>query len=598
MKTTISAISPLQVFKRDDPGSFDRDLGSPGMGGFRQEAVTPTLSSYWRKNTSSLEAVEMANLLRALRKVAGHLGENIGRIEFSGMSTDGKHGILIEPETVMGQYPVPADKVDFLVGLVVHQAIHRMEWSDHVWKVLEPVMAEMMPRAMVIFQKLVRIGESIFMDLCSDQTVFGFYTKIARDKAIGLDRCRFFSDRPCIDTLMTLWWDRAFSPDNTFDVPVDYETPFEELTLLTRNLKAISQSAAKVTHRCDQRISLYQNTWIKLEPAIISWKIMDKHLFWFFYPKSPGVEKKQSTRKLFRKTKALPLVLARDIERRLCSDSVDLTPLIRSVAGYENETVAPMSHWDFHAESRPVVDRKMVGRLRAVFAHYAERNTLTSRGLAGGRIDRRRLYRVAVGGRCFKSIHRIPNLDWGVGLLVDASGSMRGSKWQLVENTIATIHKALSGYQNRLSAWAYFEVSGICMISRLIAKNRLFSVPPAGQTASGQAIIAAASMMPKNVQRNLLIHITDGESNFGCDVSYGLEYCRLRKIQLITLGCGYKNRPAMERQYGRAIEFIDYFEQLPKAMETLFKWIFIYGNGKNRFPHTRSKDCAKGYAHA
>jgi hypothetical protein len=598
MKTTINAIKPAQVRKADDVEFFARDMESPGPGIFPLDEKFLGLSSYWRKNTSSLESLELANLLRALRKVAGHLGDNIGRIEFSGMSTDGNHGILIEPETIMGQYPVPADKVDFLVGLVVHQAIHRMEWSDHVWKVLETVMAEMTPRTMVIFHKLVRIGESIFMDLCSEQTVFGLYTKIPRDKAIGQYRRRFASDRPCVDTLMTMWWESAFSHGATSDRPDDYEASFKELTRLTGDLTAISKSASGVTRRCDQRVSLYRDTWIKLEPAITHWKIVDKHLFWFSYPKSPGVKKKQTTRPCFRKTKTLPLVLARDIEKRLCGGSADLTPLIRSVAGYENETVAPMSHWDFHGQSHPVVDRKMIGRLRAVFAHYAERNALTSRGLTSGRIDRRRLYRAVCGGRCFKSTDRIPHLDWSVGLLVDASGSMRGSKWQMVENTIATIHRALSGYQNRLSAWAYFEVSGICMISRLIAKKRLFAVPPAGQTASGQAIIAAASMMPENVNRNLLIHITDGESNFGCDVSYGLEYCRLRKIQLITLGCGYKNRPAMEHQYGRTIEFIDYFEQLPKAMENLFKWMFIYGNGKTRFPHTRPKDCVKGYAHA
>ncbi|MEZ4602915.1 MAG: hypothetical protein R2861_05750 [Desulfobacterales bacterium] len=47
----------------------------------------------------------------------------------------------------------------------------------------------------------------------------------------------------------------------------------------------------------------------------------------------------------------------------------------------------------------------------------------------------------------------------------------------MVENTVANIHKAFTGYQNRLSAWAYFEVNGISMISRLVQKNRLFSVP-------------------------------------------------------------------------------------------------------------------------
>jgi hypothetical protein len=66
-----------------------------------------------------------------------------------------------------------------------------------------------------------------------------------------------------------------------------------------------------------------------------------------------------------------------------------------------------------------------------------------------------------------------------------------------------------------------------------------------------------------------------------------MAYCRQRNIQLITLGCGYKDRPAMEDQYGRSIQFIDYFEQLPRAMETLFKWAFVYGGGTLRFTNIR-----------
>jgi hypothetical protein len=116
------------------------------------------------------------------------------------------------------------------------------------------------------------------------------------------------------------------------------------------------------------------------------------------------------------------------------------------------------------------------------------------------------------------------------------------------------------------------------MISKLLKGNNLLSIPPSGQTASGQAIIAAANMMPGKIKRNILIHITDGESNFGCDVSYGIEFCRQKKIHLITLGCGYKNKKAMEDQYNKAIQFVDYFEQLPQAMEKLFKWTFLYGD--------------------
>jgi hypothetical protein len=580
MKTATCAIRPHQ---RGEFASFNRASRkniSPAPEGASVKNAVRGISDCWRKNTSSLEAVELANLLRALRKVAGHLGDNVGRIDYTGMSMVCDHGILIEPDTVMGQYPVPAEKVDFLVGLVVHEALHRREWTDHVWKLLEPAMDAMTPRAKVIFQKFVNTGERIYTDLRSDQSVFGLYTRIARGKAIDLEEKRFSKAGPCVDRLLTTWWRCAFGSGKA--AAKEYDALLMAFSKITEELKTMAHRPGGVIRCCEERAGLYRDTWKKIESSIISWKVIDKHLQWFSYSKNCANREKQTKDRSTDKNKTPTQILLQKIETRLSADAVDITPLIRSVAGFDNETVAPMSRWDFQTASRPVVDRKMIGRLRSVFAHYADRNTLMSRGLESGHIDRRRLHRAWVDGRCFKAVDRIPSPDWSVGLLVDASGSMRGNKWQMVENTIATIHKALSGDHNRLNAWAYFEVSGICMISRLIDKNRLFSVPPAGQTASGQAIIAAAGMMPGNAKRRLLIHITDGESNFGCDVSYGLEFCRERNIQLITLGCGYKDRPAMEAQYGRSIQFIDYFEQLPRAMEMLFKWAFVYGNEKTR----------------
>ena len=578
MKTAINATNPAQRMAATPAADFSRKKISDQV----PTTQMPGLSAYWRKNTSSLEAAELANLLRALRKVAGHLGDNIGRIEFTGMSTACDHGILIEPEPLMGKYPVPAEKVDFLVGLVVHEAMHRIEWSDHVWKLLEPEMDKMTPREKVIFQKFVFTGENIYKDFRAEPTVFGLYTRIVRDKAIGLDRCKFSKAGPCVDILMVTWLESAFDKRMNSGTIFDDDPILVELEQVSGKLKTNALGSAGVIRRCEKRADLYRHAWENLASLFKNMKIVDMHLHWFSYLKKSRNQANVAAGQGAGKTKKPPLILIQDIEKRLCEDAVDLTPLIRSVAGYDNDSVAPMSRWDFQAASHPVVDRKMIGRLKSVFAHYADRNSLMSRGLERGRIDRRRLHRAGVDGRCFKTVDRIPNPDWNVGLLVDASGSMRGNKWQMVENTIATIHKALSGYRNRLSAWAYFEVSGICMISRLISKNRLFSVPPAGQTASGQAIIAAASMMPENIKRNLLIHITDGESNFGCDVSFGMEYCRKRNIQLITLGCGYRDRLAMEHQYGRSIQFIDYFEQLPDAMETLFRWTFVYGGEKFR----------------
>jgi len=219
----------------------------------------------------------------------------------------------------------------------------------------------------------------------------------------------------------------------------------------------------------------------------------------------------------------------------------------------------------------------MVGRLRAIFRSYAAPRRLVSRGLVAGRVDPRRLHRAPVTGRCFRQDERVPNLDWNVTLLLDASGSMRGGKWRMVEHTVANLHRALTGFHNRLQAYAYFEVDGVCMISRLTGERGLFSVPPSGQTASGQALIAAAYFMPPGRTRRLLLHVTDGESNFGCDVAHGIRFCAARGVRLLTLGCGIQNRPALERQYGNPLQILEHFGPLPAAVERLLRWAFVYG---------------------
>jgi hypothetical protein len=103
------------------------------------------------------------------------------------------------------------------------------------------------------------------------------------------------------------------------------------------------------------------------------------------------------------------------------------------------------------------------------------------------------------------------------------------------------------------------------------------SISPSGQTPSGQALIAAAYFLPKDRKRKLIIHITDGASNCGCEVEYGIQYCAEQHVQLITLGCGLEDRQEMVKQYGRSVQFLDHFGQLPAAIEKLLKWAFLYG---------------------
>jgi hypothetical protein len=350
------------------------------------------------------------------------------------------------------------------------------------------------------------------------------------------------------------------------------------LERLGTELSAVAGMKRRVTERCERRAELYRESWPAIQDLISSWRVIDKTLHWYPFLTEPQAKKPDPGDEEQTPTAtALPPALLQQVELQLAQHSADITPIIQSVVGYDCDEVAPTSRWDFNSAASPVIDRRLVGRLMAIFQNYSARKTVVSRGLVSGKVDSRRLYRAPVSGRCFLQVDKLADPNWNVTLLMDASGSMRGPKWRMVEHTVANLHRALAGSQSHLEAYAYFEVDGVCMISQLLKDKQLLSVPPSGQTASGQAIIAAAYFMPRGRKRNLLIHVTDGESNFGCAVQHGIEYCRRQHIHLITLGCGHKDREAMLRQYGKSLQFLDHFGQLPRAIERLLKHAFLYG---------------------
>ncbi len=535
------------------------------------------LSAFWRKNASSTEATELANLLRALRKVAGHLGPNVGRIEYMGMSHGESASIVVDPAMVMGKYPVSPEKVDYLVGLVAHESFLRIEWTERVWKLLSKDFQSQDPLERVMFQKIVQTGESIYVDRLADRTIIGRYVVQTRGRALMEARTKLRSEILTLDALVFLWWVSTWQENiSTLMEPV-YEAPLRVLKTLTQELTEVPDYTTSVTRRCDERAELYRYTWSVLRDVCLRLTLLDRRLVWMESGPAAGPGKRAEAAPAKTRATPLPAGLVREIETELAAHSSDITPLIRNVVGHDHPDVAPTSRWDFNIPAHPVVDRKMVGRLRSIFLNYADRKSVTSRGLTAGKVDGRRLHRAPVNGRCFVQTDRIPSVAWNVTLLLDATGSMQGGKWRMVENTVGNLHRALVGFKNRLSAWAYFEMDGICMVSRLISGRNLLSVPPAGQTASGQALIAAAHFMPNDSRRNLLIHVTDGETNFGVDVEYGIDYCQQRNIHLVTLGCGVKDKRVMEAQYGKTIQFITHFAQLPQAIEKLLKWTFLYG---------------------
>lgn len=533
------------------------------------------LSDFWRKNISNIEAVELANLLRALRKVAGTLGRNVGDIVYAGMSKAPGTSIVLDAEFVTGEYPIHPWKVDYLVGLVVHEALHKTEWSDLVWTGVENEHPDIKIREKVILSKLVGVGEDIYVDSLSERSILGLYNRRVRLTAMDAMRSRLDPEAVSVDELLYLWWLSAWDGDLSGHDMDTYGGPLSVLQGITPELRAVIDSGKRVIDRCNMRRDIYLKAWEEIREGIRSWRLLEKAVSWSFVDEeAEAAQKKVSSGKGIKLSPATAL----EIEARLAASSGNITPIIESVVGNADEEIIPTRLWDYNMPGRAVVDQRQVARLRAIIQGYADRKVLVSRGLTSGKVDRKRLYRAPITGACFLDKQTLPDVSWSISLLIDASGSMaRGQNWRLVESTVATLHKAFRGSSNRLQAWAYFESHGICMITSLLKDNELMSISPSGQTPSGQALIAAAYMLPKDRKRKLILHITDGASNCGCDVRYGINYCQEQRVQLVTLGCGLEDRQALNEQYGRSVQFLDHFGQLPSAIEKLLKWAFLYG---------------------
>lgn len=543
--------------------------------------VAGNLSEFWRINTSNLEATELANLLRALRKVTGTLGQNVGDVVYAGMSMS-PGDIILDPEFVIGKYPVNPRKVDYLVGLVVHEALRKTEWSDLVWSGVKQVRPGMNMREKVILSKIIHVGEDIYVDSISERSILGLYNRKARKVAMEEMERSLGAKAVSVDELLYLWWLSAWGQEIADADIASYEKELNTLKSITPELRAVIDSKKGVIERCDLRREIYLRALESVKDVVTSWRIIDAVVpRGFLSGKAASEEKANNDKRIEMNSDAV-----QEIEARLAADSGNITPIIESFVDDPEQEILPTRLWDFNMPALTVVDQRQAGRLKAIIQNYADRKVLVSRGLTSGKVDGKRLYRAPISGACFLDKQKLPDASWSICLLIDASGSMgRGQSWKLVETTVATLHYALRGSTNRLQAWAYYESHGICVLTSLIKGKELMSVSPIGRTPSGQAIIAATYLLPKDRKRKLIIHVTDGASNAGCAVQYGIDYCQKQHVQLITLGCGQEDRQAMLEQYGRSVQFIDHLAQLPSALEKLLKWAFQYGyRGKPSIP--------------
>jgi hypothetical protein len=539
-------------------------------------------SNYWRVTQSNSEAAELAGVLRSLSRVVGHVGMNVGRVIWAGQIAPDidEQSIILPFDFVLGDYPLMQGKMDVLIGVVVHESLRQCEWSESVWEEMLKKRPELNERSNFIRKDVLRkffsAGENIYLDKRIKGTILGDYVSKSRKVLIeGMSRDPSRSPTPW--NLFDLWEQMILDDVSFPKINPLYEEPLNKLWKGTSAFDSIAgKGRQSVIGRCRSRADIYLSMWSEIEPHLQGWELDPVTHFEKGAAPREVTKKKRQKKDQVKDRQAISEDTWEDINIELSRGSKDLTPMIRLICN-NDEKVMRTTITNFTAPASAATDRQLVMRLKNVFQYYAERVKKVNRGLDSGKIDRRKLYRAPIDGRCFKIEQMIAEFAWNFTVVIDASMSMAGFKWRIVENTMSALHKALHGYQNRLSIFGYFEWDGVCIISELLRKDVLYSIAPTGRTPSGQAILAAALLMPRETKRRkFILHITDGESNSGVDVRYALDYCNQENIDMVTLGCGYKDKDVLIEQYGKRLQFLDTIDELPKAVERLFQRILKY----------------------
>ncbi|RJQ30660.1 MAG: VWA domain-containing protein [Peptococcaceae bacterium] len=551
-------------------------------------------SEYWRKNKSAIEPRELAYALRALRKVGRYITANIKNMEWSGMSGSTKENIHIDPILAMGHYPIPPGQMDILVGLAAHEAFHCKELSDWVWLNVESKVKDLHPTYKALLRLMVDVGEDIFVKHVTQDSIWQKYM----EKAWGYrhaKEARDLSLPPTPKCLFQVWGEILLEGRMHDNLHFDYIEPLTDLLASTEEI-INSKEKGSISSRSKHRSNIYLVLWEQVSRHIKEWELEE-----FFDPagvdmiqdergrKEPG-ESPQETGENDREQDPGPAGgkrnlgdLADQIKNILDeTEEKSLQEEIESVCG---EYTAGILETVFGNATLPCMmepDPELVRRLKRTFDLQKSTKPDSfrmNRGLFYGKIDGRRLYKAPINGRVFKKKElTVLNNAWNITILVDASASMKGGsgtggkEWAIAEKTFVSLYEAARESGNRLDVLSYLEAGGRCEVSRLLRRNRLYTVIPNGRTPTGQAILAAALKTPKDKKR-LLIHITDGEPNCGINVEEAVTFCEKDGIDLITIGCYYSEeiKEQFQSQYKDKLYLMDSVEMLPDGLETMLR---------------------------
>jgi hypothetical protein len=547
-------------------------------------------SEYWRKNKSAVESQELINVLLALRKVGRHIASNVRTIEWSGMSApDPVAKIEINVGLARGEYPLPADKMDILVGIAAREAFHCKIHSDVVLLKLKKKLGEVPPD----LDFLVGIGEDIFTKRIAKDTVWKYYLPFCWPYVRSPNK-RDVARPPTVSSLLHIFADYVLSDRLAVNMHRGYHDIFQRL-LTARDEICDCIKEMSILKRCNHRVDTYQHLWSEVTESAALWDSDDS--FEGLPATQGGTAKAEEG--------VGQLVESCDLQEEQCGmdrseteSSLRLMQYMKDVMDEHedkgiNEQMVNIADEEksriidtFFVKSdlpcRIDPDPALASRLRRIFQLQRllrTRHHQYQRALPWGKIDGRRLYRFAIDGRLFRQREYIyRNNNRNIAILIDGSASMTGGlpgggkDWARTEQVFASLSEAIKGTGNRLDVFAYCERGGVCEVSCLAHNNRLYTVRPGGRTPTGQAIVATVLKMPKN-KRRLIIHVTDGEPNCGISVKKGLDFCDREGVEIVTIGAYYdeKMKALLERQYANRAILVDSLELLPARLEETLK---------------------------
>ncbi len=557
-------------------------------------------SRYWRRSLSRHPATELALSLRALRKVAAHLGRNVKPVFWTGMQATETNSITLDPDVADRGCPIPSETFDILVGQVVYEGLASIEWSEWVIEKVRGQAPDLSEKYAPFLDAFVQAAEDVYIDEFAKPKVWSLYLS----KFWDVDRLREARDPalpPSASSLALIW--RTWEVSGSVPVPLHhyYNDPLERLRECARAVREVADLSSPAERR-EKRVGLYLQAWPSIQKILAEWEEFATapeavNLFDEAAPQGPLPDpgerdepESDDGRQEAEDAAGLDPDLAEEVENLLEDHETDLTRAI--LAAVEDPEAASMRTRIRQGTARMAVepDPLLVKQLKRIFSEQEslarrERRRRTRRCLIEGSLDARRLYRVPIDGKVFKS-REPPRLatTWQICLVADASASMAGKgvrlkPWPIAEKAFASLAEASRDSRNRVDIYAYHEEKGLCTLTRLYHGGKLYTVVPSGRTPSGQAIMAAAVTLRQSPGQSLIIHITDGASNCGVRLSDAVEFCSRNGIELVTIGCGCsrQTRDFLRECFpSERLYFMKHIRTLPLVLERLLRQRILF----------------------